>query len=233
MAGQRLGQRLEHHPLADGHAAQLGELAGVEGAGVRMGEETGLGSDEAAAFGEVVDRRSEAVLVEPGRRRRVTELRAFTEGEESLVAARRGTGAGDGEDLFGAQVGGPETGGRLRERAVAAPVLAEHRERDEDLRGKRDARPEAPVTNLPRLLQQLLERQRQQLGVAARDRSGSLGAATLGGGTGRGSRMVDHLLTLPKALGADRGWAVQGLTHSYPSGSRSLTASIGPHDPDS
>ena len=128
---------LEHHPLAHGHLAQLGELAGEQRPRVGVREQARLGSDEAAALCEVVDGRGEAVVREPCGCDRVTELGALPEGEQGLVAACLGTGSGDGEDLLGAQVGGGETSRRLGEGAVAAAVLAQHREWDEHLRERR------------------------------------------------------------------------------------------------
>ena len=58
---EALGQRLEHHPLAGRHRAQRGQLAGVERAGVGVGEQAGLLQDEAAHGGEVVHRRGVAL----------------------------------------------------------------------------------------------------------------------------------------------------------------------------
>ena len=139
VTGQIPGEGLEHHALADRHLAKLRRARRrraprrLRGRGDRSRFD-----DEAAALGQVVDRRGESVLREPRRRGRVTELGALAEGEEGFVAARGRARPGDGEDLLGAQVGGFEAGRRLGEGAVAAPVLAEHREGDEDLGRERD-----------------------------------------------------------------------------------------------
>ena len=65
MAVEGLGEGLEHHALADGDLAELGELVWRKRPGVGVGEKAGLGAHESAALGQVVDRRGEAVLAEP------------------------------------------------------------------------------------------------------------------------------------------------------------------------
>ncbi len=205
VARQGLREGLDHHPLADGHGAKLGEFAGEQCPRVRMREQTRLGCDESAALCEVVDGRGEAVVGEPCGCNRVAELRAFPEGEEGLVAARLGTGPGDGQDLLGAQVRASEAGRRLREGAVAAAVQAQHRKWDEDLRREGDPRAVTAVAHAARLRQQVFQRCRQQLGVreiqmTARSEAvpGIVGAAASGSG------QLGHGLTLPKRFGFPR-----------------------------
>ena len=56
---------LEHHALRHGHLPQGGQLVGVQGAGVGVGEEAGLGQDQGAHLGQVVDGRVVAVGGQP------------------------------------------------------------------------------------------------------------------------------------------------------------------------
>ena len=135
VGGQVGAQRLEHHPLAGRHRPQPLELVVVERAGVGVGQQPGLLQDQAAHLGQVVDGRVVAVRGEPLACRGVALLGALAEGEQRLVAAGPGAGTGDGEHVVGVEVGLVQAGGRLRERAVAAAVAAQHRERDEDLGG--------------------------------------------------------------------------------------------------
>ncbi len=157
---------LEHHALADGHLAESRQLVFEQGACIGVREEPGLGGDEPAALDEVLDGGGKAVLGEPCGGGGVAQLGAFPEGEEGLMAAGRGTGAGDGQNLLRAQVGRREAGGRLGKGAVAAPVLAEHGEGDEHLRGEGDPLAESAVPDAPRLGHELGQRHRQDLGVA-------------------------------------------------------------------
>ncbi len=101
---EALGQRLEHHPLAGRHRAQRGQLAGIERAGVGVGEQAGLLQHEAAHGGEVVHRRGVALRGQPLRRHRVAQLGPLAQGEEGLVAAGGPAGLGDGQHLLGQQV---------------------------------------------------------------------------------------------------------------------------------
>ena len=98
-----------------------------------MGEEPGLGEDELAHAGEVLDRRLAAELGELLARGAVAELGLVPEREERLVATGLGSRARDLEHLVGAHVRALAAAGRLREGAVVADVPAELRERDEDL----------------------------------------------------------------------------------------------------
>ncbi len=128
-----LGQRLEHHALAGRKRAQRGQLVGVEGPGIGMGEEAGLLQDELADVGEVVDRRGETIVGQPGLRQRVAQLGSLAQGEERLVTPRLLAGAGDAQHFVGREVGGGQPGRGLGERAIATAVPAQHRERNEHL----------------------------------------------------------------------------------------------------
>ena len=145
--------RLDHHPLAGRHRPQPGQVVAVERTGVGVGEQAGLLEHGGTGGGEVVDRRVVAVVGQPLGGGRIAVLGAFAQGEERLVAAGRPAGPGDVEDLVDGQVGRPDVGRRLGEGAVAAPVAAQHGERDEDLgreghpgaeRRRRGPRPPGP-----------------------------------------------------------------------------------------
>ena len=105
VAVEVVAERLDHHPLARGDARRVARSARVEGAGVGVGEQPGLVEHEPRHGGEVVDGAAVAVLVEPLAGDRVAVLGCLAEGEEGLVAAGRGAGAGDGEDLLGLRYG--------------------------------------------------------------------------------------------------------------------------------
>ena len=141
MCVQSLGQRLEHHPLAGRDLAQARQLVCEERSGVGMGKQTGLLQDESAHRSEVVHRRGIAMRGEPIARDGVPQLRPLSEGEQRLVAAGVTASTRDREDLVGRQVRRRQPGGRLGERAVAAPVAAEHRQGDEHLGGEGDPAP--------------------------------------------------------------------------------------------
>ncbi len=129
-----VGERLQHHPLRRADGPEPLELGLAECPGVGVGEQSGLLEHRPARRLEVVDRRRVAVGGEPLRGDRVAVLRPLAEGEQRLVAPERGAGPGDRQHLVDRQVRVVEARGRLGERAVAAPVPAQHRERDEDLR---------------------------------------------------------------------------------------------------
>ncbi len=133
MAVEIVAERLDHHPLARGHDPQRGELVGEQRARVRVGEQAGLFDDHAGHRDEVVDGRRVAVRGEPLGRDRVPELGALAQCEQGLVAARGGTRARDRTHLVGCEEGRLKPRRRLRERAVAALVAAQHRQRDEHL----------------------------------------------------------------------------------------------------
>jgi hypothetical protein len=126
-------QRLDHHPLAGGDGPQQGQLVLVQGAGVGVGEEAGLVEHQPAHLGQVVDRRVVAPGGQPVGRVRVTLLGALTEREQGLVTAGLGARPGDGQHVLGREVRLLQPGGRLGERAVAAAIATQHRERDEHL----------------------------------------------------------------------------------------------------
>ncbi len=112
----------------------------MERAGVGVGEQPGLGEDELGHLGDVVDRRVVAAFAEPIAGDLVAVLRPFAQGEERFVAAGAGALTGDAEHVVGVEVELLDAGGRLRERAVAAGVVAQERQGDEHLRAECDPR---------------------------------------------------------------------------------------------
>ena len=127
-------QGLEHHSLARGNGAEELEFLGVHRTGVAVGEQARLVEHELRHCGDIVDRGVVAMAVEPVTGDRVAEFRLFPEGEERFMATHLGALTGDREYVVGLEVGRVETSGRLRERAVAALVAAQHGQRDEHLR---------------------------------------------------------------------------------------------------
>ena len=118
--------------LAD-TARRVARSARPERAGVGVGQQAGLLEHGGAGRGQVVDGRGVAVVGQPLGGGRVAVLGALAQGEERLVAAGGPSGPGDVEDLVEREVGRLQPGRGLGEGAVAAPVAAQHGQRDEDL----------------------------------------------------------------------------------------------------
>ena len=127
-------QGLEHHSLARRDRAKECEFVAVHRTGVAVGEQARLVEHELRHCGDIVDRGVVAMAVEPVPGDRVAEFRLFPEGEERFMATHLGALTGNREYVVGLEVGRVETSGRLRERAVAALVAAQHGQRDEHLR---------------------------------------------------------------------------------------------------
>ena len=92
---------------------------------------------------------------EPLRRRRIARLGRLAQREQRFVTSERGTLPGDLEHVVERQERVLEVGRRLRERAVATAVAAQHGQRDEDLRREGDAVAVRVVTDARRLTRQL------------------------------------------------------------------------------
>ncbi len=134
--GQIGVDRLDHHPLAGRDLTEPEQVREVERPGVGVGEQARLVDDGPARGHQVVDGRGVAVVGKPLAGRRVAVLGSLTQGEQGLVAARRPAGPGDRQHLVEREVGRLHAGRGLGEGAVAAPVAAQHGERDEDLGGE-------------------------------------------------------------------------------------------------
>ena len=119
------------------------ELIPRHHAGVEVRQQPGLLEHAPRASREVLERRRAA---EPGELlagHPVAQLRLVAEREQRLGAARRGAGPGDLEHLLLAHERAFAAPRRPGERAVAADVAAQRRQRDEDLRRVRDERSRA------------------------------------------------------------------------------------------
>ena len=138
---QPLGRRLEHDPHRGADRPQELELRPVHHPRVQVREKPSFLEDEVRAPGEVLDGR---LAAEPGELlagHLVAELRPVSEREERLAAPCLGARTSDLEHLVLGQERPLASPRRPRERAVAADVTAELRERNEDLRRVRDERP--------------------------------------------------------------------------------------------
>ena len=134
LRGEPLGDRLEHDPHRGRDRPQRDQLVAAHHARIQVRQQAGLLEDELRDAAEVLDRRLAAERRELGPRDLVAQLRLVAEREERLRAAGRRAGARDREHLGLGQVRPLAAPWRARERAVAADVAAERRQRDEDLR---------------------------------------------------------------------------------------------------
>ena len=144
--GEPPGQRLEHDPHRGRDRPQELELGTRHHTRVQVRQQTGLLEHGMRAVREVLDRRAEAQGGELVAGNPVAMLGLVAEREERLGAAGGGAGARDLEHLLHRQVGPLAPARRPRERAVAADVAAQRRQRNEDLRrvGDERATPEPP-----------------------------------------------------------------------------------------
>ena len=143
---QPVGDRLEHDPHRRRHRAQQLELVPAHHARVEVREHPRLVEHAAGAVREVLDRRREAELRELLASDPVAQLGLVAEGEQRLRAARRGSRPGDLEHLVDRQEGSLAAARRPRERAVAADIAAQRRQRNEDLGRVRDEAPACGAT---------------------------------------------------------------------------------------
>ena len=109
--------------------------------GIEVRQEARLLEHEPRAALEILERRRAAERAQLLARHLVAQLGLVAEREERFAAARGGAGARDREHLLLGHERALAAPGRPRERAVAADVAAERRQRDEDLRRVRDEGP--------------------------------------------------------------------------------------------
>ena len=152
---------LEHDPHRGADGAQEPELFPGHDAGIQMRQEAGLLEDELRAAREVLERCLAAERTQLVARDLVAQLGLVPEREERLATARSRAGARDRQHLVLGHERALAAPRRPRERAVAADVSAERRQRDEDLRRVRDERA-GPQT--PGLREQLVERRGEEIG---------------------------------------------------------------------
>ncbi len=162
-AGEPPRRRLEHDPHRGGDRAQGDELLARHHAGVQVRQETGLVEHASCAPREVLERGPAPEEAELLARDAVAGLRPVAEREERLGAAGARPGPCDREHLVLAEVRPLPATWRPRERAVAAHVPAERRQRDEDLRRVRDPRAGAGRTQAPGLGHEVVERGGEKL----------------------------------------------------------------------
>ena len=160
LRAEPLGSRLEHDPHRGRDGPQRLELGARHHAGVEVRQEPGLLEHEPRAALQVLERRLAAERAQLLARDLVAQLGLVAEREERLATAGGRAGARDREHLLLRHERALAAARRPRERAVAADVAAERRQRDEDLRRVGDERAGSQPA---RLGEQLLERGRQQL----------------------------------------------------------------------
>ena len=163
LLAEPLRRRLEHDPHRGGDRPQRFQLRARHDPGIEVRQQARLLEHEPRAALEVLERRLAAERAQLLARDLVAQLRLVAEREERLVAAGRRARARDREHLLLGHERALAASRRPRERAVAAHVAAERRERDEDLRRVRDERPRSQTT---RLREQLLERCGEKVGGA-------------------------------------------------------------------
>ena len=163
LLSEPLRGRLEHDPHRGGDGPQRFQLRARHDPGIEVRQQPRLLEHEPRAALEVLERRLAAERPELLARDLVAQLRLVAEREERFVAAGRRSGARDREHLLLGHERALAAPRRPRERAVAAHVTTERRERDEDLRRVRDERPRPQTT---RLREQLLERCGEKVGGA-------------------------------------------------------------------
>ena len=160
LGGEPLRDRLEHDSHRGRDRAERRQLLPRHHARIQVRQQARLIEHELRDAGEVLERRLAAQLGELRARDLVAQLRLVAEREERLGAARGSAGAGNCEHLLRVQVrtlAAPRGSG---ERAVAADVAAERRQRDEDLRGEGDEAAAAPPPACRR--EQVVERRLEQ-----------------------------------------------------------------------
>ena len=159
-----VGGRLQHDPHRGADRPQELELGAGHDTGVQVRQKARLLEDEPRAAREVLERRLAAERAELLARDLVAELGLVPEREERLAAAGGGARASDREHLVLGHERALAAPRRPRERAVAADVAAQRRQRDEDLRRVRDERA-APQS--PRLGEEVVERRGEEVGRRA------------------------------------------------------------------
>ncbi len=150
---------LEHQPHRDRDLAEHPQVLAGHHSRIEMWEQPGLLEHEPGAAGQVLDRRVAAEGRQLVPRRLVSQLRLVAEREQSLAAARRGSGASHLQHFLLGHVRPLAAPRRPREGAVVADIPAELRQRDEDLRRIGDDR---GATKCARLGAELFGRRREE-----------------------------------------------------------------------
>ena len=129
---------LQHHPHRRGDRLEALDLLPAHDAGVEVREQARLLQHRDGAGPDVGQRVVVAALVEPLPGLGPAVLGPVAEGEQGLLAARRGAVAGDLQHLLHLEEGRRHPVGHGDEGAVVAAVAAQPGERDEHLAGVRD-----------------------------------------------------------------------------------------------
>ena len=132
-ASQPLGGAFEHDPLRRRNLAQHLDVGAGHDPGVQMRQQPGFAQHQPGHLGEVGEGGLVAEPVERLARRGVAQFRLVAQGEQSLMAAGLGSGAGDRQHLLGAQINRLAEAGRMGKGAVMAHVAAQLGQRDENL----------------------------------------------------------------------------------------------------
>ena len=135
---QPLRGAFQHDPLRGRDLAQRIEISAGHHPGVQMRQQPGLAQYQPRHLGEVGQRR---FVTEPRQSlagRGVAQFGLVAQGEQSLVAAGRRTGAGDRQHLLGIEIDRLAGTRRVGEGAVMAHIAAQLGQRDKHLWRIRD-----------------------------------------------------------------------------------------------
>ena len=148
LLGEALRDRLQHDAHAGRDRPQHGDLCIGHGAGIQVWQQAGFAEHALGNVVQILEGGLEAELRQRLAGSAITQLRAFTEGEQRLLATQFGSLSGDLQYLVRGQVRRIQVARRLRERAVVAHVTAQVSQRDEHLLRIGDGIGEADVAQL-------------------------------------------------------------------------------------
>jgi hypothetical protein len=158
-----LRDRLQHQTHRGADGPQRDQVLRSHDPRVQVRQQAGVVQDETRCPLQVLERRVAAELGQLFARDAIAQLRLVPEREQRLVATRLGSRSRDVEHLLFRQERPLPAPRRPSERAVAADVAAQLRQRDENLRRVRDECAVPVSTNPPRLRAEILERCPEQL----------------------------------------------------------------------
>ena len=188
---QALRHRLQHQPGGHGDRAQSLQVGAAHHARIDVGQQSGRLVHPLRDLGEIRDGRVVTERRQRLARDPVAALRLVAEREQRFVAAGPGAGLGDGDGLVDGEIRRAEVTRRLGERAVAADVAAEPRQRNEHLGRVADQDGMAEVPPRARRRQQSVQIVAVAKGqcLLVRDRSAGGGTGDDGGGA-RGHALI-------------------------------------------
>ena len=165
---ETLRERLEHQPHAHVDFAQRGQIALAHDTGVGVGQEGRLLQNRLAHGAEIRQRRAVAVPSEELAVRGKHRLRLVAQREQGFLRTQSSPRLCERHDLPRLHRVGSGLARIAAERAVAAVVAAEGRQRHEDLGGKGDRAAPTTVTKLARAGEQVAEPRGGRLDERAR-----------------------------------------------------------------